>query len=73
MLHKRKKNTEYNSLPQSILVAVVKLRHHVNALFPTVVDVWVDFSDRDNVSQHVTQPLRVQEIQVTQQRSIIMQ
>ena len=28
----QKKNIEYNSLPQSILVLVIKLRHHANAL-----------------------------------------
>ena len=39
----------------------------------TIIDVWVDFPDGDNVRQHVTQPLRVQEVQVTQQRVIIMQ
>ena len=30
----KEKNTEYNSLPQSILVVVVKWRHHANALLP---------------------------------------
>ena len=39
----------------------------------TIVDVRVNFSDGDNVRQHVTQPLRVQEIQVTQQWVVIMQ
>ena len=38
----------------------------------TVVDVWVDLPDRDNMSQHVTQPLRIQEIQVTQQGAVIV-
>ena len=33
----QKKNTEYNSLPQSILVVVVKWCHHVNALFGVVI------------------------------------
>ena len=28
----QRKNTEYNILPQSILVVVVKLGHHANAL-----------------------------------------
>ena len=32
ILHKRKKYGKYNSLPQSILVVVVKWRHHANVV-----------------------------------------
>ena len=39
-LHRRffRKNTEYSSLPQSILVVVVKWRHHANTLLWQVKD-----------------------------------
>ena len=49
MFHKRK-NTEYNSLPQSILVLVVKWRHHANV--PLSPDS-IDSSLSNKILQHI--------------------
>ena len=55
ILHKRT-NTEYNSLPQSILVVVAKWRHHANVL---LAQIFVATLSPDNLSIRTFEPHHV--------------
>ena len=71
LLHKRK-NTEYNSLPQSILVVVVEWRHHANVLFlmpyPTLLCHDVTSSGYDRLTFPSVESPEVEAAKVTDQR-----
>ena len=44
-----------------------------NGLLVTIGRKRIDFSNGDHVSEHVTQPLRVEEVEIFQSRIFVMQ